>query len=324
VTQDDPAGSVHPGVTHTFAGGNLDRAAHLRINQTRISQLLVAESSRFLPFRRLDPLVVEESELSLSWLPRGQLEALVDVELEAIFLGFEDNDARFAVAVPGTVQDGELGPDGSSFRGVREVAPFLTIPNASVVAMGRSLVAWHATHEYCSRCGNQASVTEAGHARRCTDARCGTVQFPRTDPVVIMLIHRDGLCLLGRAIRTRRYPPGLHSCLAGYVEPGESIEEAVRRETWEEAGLRVGRVRYHSSQPWPFPSTMMIGCFAEAFPGEAHIDPAELESVRWFTLEELRRAVERWDEDEALRVPPPLTIAHQLAVAWLEEHSGSG
>jgi NAD+ diphosphatase len=261
-------------------------------------------------------------EPDLGWVARNDLDTLVDVESAALFLGLEHDGARFALAVPEAVRDGDLGPRTSSFMGVREVAPLLEVPDASVVALGRSLIAWHATHGHCPNCGARTSMAEAGHARRCTGDVCGTVQFPRTDPVVIMLIHREGQCLLGRAIRARRYPPGLHSCLAGYVEPGESIEEAVRRETWEEAGLIVGNVRYHSSQPWPFPSTLMIGCFAEALSGETRIDSNELESVRWFTPVELQKAVERWDEAGALRVPPPLTIAHQLAGAWLVERSG--
>lgn len=318
-----PADRAASGVIHTFAGGALDRAAHLRSDEDRIAALLQSERSRYLPFRGLDPLIREGRPLDLGWLPRGQADDLVDDEFEAIFLGLEGSDGRFALKVPEKAAAPALGPGGAAYRGVREVAPLLTTPDASIVAMGRSLMAWHANHGHCSRCGSPATVAEAGHARRCTGSSCDTVQFPRTDPVVIMLIHREGQCLLGRAIRARRYPPGLHSCLAGYIEPGESIEEAVRRETWEEAGLQVRSVRYHSSQPWPFPSTLMIGCFAEALPGVARIDPVELESVRWFTRTELRHAVQRWDEDGALRVPPPLTIAHQLARAWLDEgHAG--
>ncbi|NNK49579.1 MAG: NAD(+) diphosphatase [Gemmatimonadetes bacterium] len=309
-------------MTHTFAGGCLDRAAHLRSDAAAIAGLLETDGARFLPYRAASPLVTGGRSPGLGWLSAEDLAVVVVGPSEALFLGLEEGEARFAVPVPETVQEGDLGAGSSSFRGVREVAPLLSVADASVMATGRSLVAWHASHGYCPRCGSASSMIDAGHARRCTDSRCGVVQFPRTDPVVIMLIHRNGSCLLGRAVRSRRYPPGLHSCLAGYVEPGESIEEAVRRETLEEAGLRVGHVRYHSSQPWPFPSTLMIGCFAEALAGRPRIDPAELESVRWFTREELLEAVVRWDEDGALRVPPPLTIAHQLARAWLSEGSG--
>jgi len=253
---------VDRGVIHTFAGGSLDRAAHLRNDPQRIQELLEAESARFLPFRELDPLVAEGPTPSLVWLPRVEASAFVDVQAEVLFLGLHDGTPRFAVTVPEDLQGGDVGPAGTTFRSVREVAPLLAIPDASIVAMGRSLVSWNAAHRHCPRCGGQASAAQAGHARRCTNESCRTTQFPRTDPVVIMLIHREGHCLLGRAVRARKYPPGLHSCLAGYVEPGESIEEAVRRETWEEAGLGIGRVRYHSSQPWPYPSTLMIGCFA--------------------------------------------------------------
>ncbi len=317
--QPEPAGAGPGRAVHTFAGGELDRAAHLRTDEARIRELHDSPHSRYLAFRAHDPLVSFDTAARLVWLARTDLEGLVDVSAGALFLGLGSGGARFAVPVPDTVGPGELGPDGAEFLGVREVAPLVDTADASVLALGRSLSSWHAAHGFCPRCGHAAAIAEAGHARVCTSEGCGTTQFPRTDPVVIMLIHRDGRCLLGRAVRAVRYPPGLHSCLAGYVEPGESIEEAVRRETWEEAGIRVAGVRYHSSQPWPFPSTLMIGCFAEALDGEPRIDPAELECVRWFDRAELRTAVERWEEADALRLPPPITIAHQLARAWLED-----
>jgi NAD+ diphosphatase len=313
------AGPGSGGRVHTFAGGELDRAAHLRTDESRIRDLHDSPQSRYLAFRALDPLVSFDTTARLVWLPRASLDGLVDIGAGALFLGLGRDGARFAVPVPDTVGPEELGPDGSEFVGVREVAPLVEPQDASILALGRSLSIWHAEHGFCPRCGHATSIAEAGHARACSAESCGKSQFPRTDPVVIMLIHRGGRCLLGRSVRAVPYPPGLHSCLAGYVEPGESIEEAVRRETWEEAGLRVSEVRYHSSQPWPFPSTLMIGCFAEALGGEPRIDPAELECVRWFDREELRTAVERWEEADALRLPPPITIAHQLARAWLED-----
>lgn len=321
MTRKRPAQPVERGAVHTFAGGDLDRAAHLRADAEQVRAMREGADSLYLLFRGLDPLVEVDPTPRLGWLPLSGIDAIVEAEPQEIFLGLADGSPRFAVELPMTAAHGVPGR-GAAFRGVREIAPLLTVPEASTAALGRSLIAWNRAHRYCPGCGSSTEAAEAGHARRCTSERCGVTQFPRTDPVVIMLVHRGGQCLLGRAVRARRYAPGLHSCLAGYVEPGESIEEAVRRETWEEAGLRIGRVRYHSSQPWPFPSTLMIGCFAEALPGELRIDPVELESARWFSREELRLAVERWNEDEALRVPPPLTIAHQLARAWLAEHSG--
>ena len=322
MTRMRPARPVERGAVHTFAGGDLDRAAHLRADLEQVRAMREAADTLYLLFRRLDPLVCMDPTPRLGWLPLSDIDAVVQTEAQEVFLGLADGSPRFAVELPMSTAHGVLGRPGASFRGVREIAPLLTVQEASTAALGRSLIAWNGSHRYCSGCGNPTEAVEAGHARRCTREHCGLTQFPRTDPVVIMLVHRGGQCLLGRAVRARRYPPGLHSCLAGYVEPGESIEEAVRRETWEEAGLRIDRVRYHSSQPWPFPSTLMIGCFAEALPGELCIDAVELESARWFTREELRLAVERWNEDGALRVPPPLTIAHQLARAWLVEDSG--
>jgi NAD+ diphosphatase len=304
---------------HTFAGGTLDRAAHIREDEAALSRLSEARSTRFLPFRDLKPLLRGEDILVPAWQAPDRVLPLLEAGAVTAFLGLEEDAARFVVDVPGDLTDVELEPPDATYTGVRRAAPFLSPADASVVAFARSLLAWHDVHRYCPSCGAPAESAQAGHQKRCTDDACGVYQFPRTDPVVIMLVHREDRCLLGRAVRARRYPAGLYSCLAGYVEPGESIEEAVRREVLEEAGLEVARVRYHSSQPWPFPSTLMIGCFAEALPGQVRIDPAELESARWFTLSELREAVERWMEEGTLRLPPPLTIAHQLARAWLSE-----
>jgi len=278
-----------------------------------------SSSTRYLPFQDLDPLVHEGQGVRLGWMTRAPLDSLGDIDGESVFLGLEDGEARFAAPVARA--DPDMLLRGATFRGVREVAPLLAAGDASIVALARSMLHWNSCHRFCPRCGRPTIVGEAGHSRHCSDESCGTTQFPRTDPVVIMLVHREERCLLGRAVRARRYPPGLHSCLAGYVEPGESIEESVRREVFEEAGLRIGRVEYHSSQPWPFPSTLMIGCFAEALPGPVQLDPAELESARWFTRAELRDAVRRWNEDDVLRLPPPFTIAHQLARAWLARTS---
>ena len=308
---------------HTFAGSELDRAVHLRSDSKRVRELGLEGTGRYLPFRRLEPLVTEFEGTALVWWTAAEARRHTGEDpWEAIFLGLDGTTPRFALAVPPDLDegpDGPAGPTGARFLGVREVAAALPARDASIAAMGRSLLGWNQEHGYCSRCGRRSLSEQAGHLRRCSGPDCGAVQFPRVDPVVIMLVHRDGQCLLGRAVRARRYPPGLYSCLAGYVEPGESIEEAVRRETLEEAGLAVGRVRYHSSQPWPFLSTLMIGCFAEAFPGELRTDPNEIEEARWFSRRQLSEAVERWNEEGAVRLPPPLTIAHQLAVAWLAE-----
>ena len=137
-----------------------------------------------------------------------------------------------------------------------------------------------------------------------------------------MMVVRGDRALLGRSVREPPFPPGLFSCLAGYIEPGESVEEAVRREVREEAGIETGRVIYHSSQPWPFPSSLMLGCFAEALSETVRIDPAEVEEVRWFHRDEVAAALARWPEGSGVRMPPPITAAHRLVRAWLEDEPG--
>ena len=183
---------------------------------------------------------------------------------------------------------------------------------AGTLAQARSMLEWHRTHTRCARCGAATNSVEAGYRRRC-DA-CGADHYPRTDPVVIMIVTRGDACLLGRK---PNFPPGLFTCLAGFVEPGETIEEAVVREVLEEAGVHAGGVRYVASQPWPFPSQLMIGCEAEARSEEITVDGEELEEARWFTRAQVLAALERGPGDaETLWFPPPLAIAHQLIKRW--------
>ncbi len=201
--------------------------------------------------------------------------------------GYVVSDLR-SVAVKGLVAEGELG----------------------ILAMAKSLLDWHRRHRFCSACGAPSAPTQAGFRRDCT--ACGTQHFPRTDPVVIMLISDGERCLLGRQ---SRFLPGMYSCLAGFLEPGETVEDAVRRETFEEAGIRVGAVSYSMSQPWPFPSSLMIGCVGEALSRDITIDREELEDARWFSRDECRLMIERKHPDE-LMAAAPIAIAHHLIRQW--------
>lgn len=181
-------------------------------------------------------------------------------------------------------------------------------------AQASSLMSWNDSTRFCGRCGGAMLSRSGGYRRECSS--CGTLAFPRTDPVVIMLavdIATDQ-CLLGRGAH---FPTGMYSCLAGFVEPGETIEDSVRRETFEESGIHIGQVRYHASQPWPMPHSLMIGCFAEARSHAIRRDEAELEDCRWFTREEVRRLLES-EEDHALSSPPEGAIAHRLMKDWLD------
>lgn len=204
---------------------------------------------------------------------------------------------------------------GAEWADLRRYGPGLAADLAAMLAYGRGMAYWHQRTRFCGVCGAPTAAAEGGHLRRCTNADCGTPHFPRTDPAVIMLVTDysgpEPRVLLGRQAV---WQPGMMSTLAGFVEPGESLEEAVRREVWEEVGVRIGAVSYCGSQPWPFPSSLMIGFRAAALTTEITIDPTEIESARWFTVTELR------DPDIAQHVAPrPDSIARRLIEDWLAD-----
>jgi len=198
---------------------------------------------------------------------------------------------------------------------VRALAPAIAVGEAAILAEARSLLDWHARHRFCAQCGSPTKVTSAGWVRRCPDCRAS--HFPRTDPVVIMLAIHGDRGLLGR---NRRRAGARFSCLAGFVEPGETLEEAVRREVREESGIRCGRVRYLAAQPWPFPSSLMMGFLAEALTEEITVDPEELAEARWFSRDEIREMVARAaagsDDSAQASLPAPIAIAHHICRRW--------
>lgn len=232
---------------------------------------------------------------------------------EALFLGLEDGAPRFAVRFdPGRRE--EIEGRGLRLPDLRSMAAggLAAASHLGALAAAKALLAWHGRHRFCSNCGAPTRVLDAGWRRDCP--ACGAQHFPRTDPVVIMLTASGDHCLLGRQ---PHFAPGLWSCLAGFVEPGETIEDAVRRETFEEAGIRVGKVSYHSCQPWPFPMSLMLGCLAEATSQDITMDPGELEAVRWFSLEEAAALLTHTHPD-GLFAPAPVAIAHHLLRAFVD------
>jgi NAD+ diphosphatase len=279
-----------------FTGAGLDRADHLRLDPARMAELAAAAEARLLLLAGLDPLL--DSDERLAW---GALEA---AEEELIFLGLS-GDAPLFAPVP-RIEPGQRA--WSVFGILGRMAP----EDAAVWGAARSLIEWHNRHLFCGRCGAQTRLFRAGWGRKC--AGCGLDHFPRVDPVVIMLAERDGKVLLGRQ---PQYPPGRYSALAGFVEPGESIEEAVAREIREESGLRVGRVRYVASQPWPFPGQLMIACLAEAAPGELTLDLNELEDAIWADRADVAAAL-AGEAGAPFLAPPPFAIANTLLQAWAD------
>jgi NAD+ diphosphatase len=231
-----------------------------------------------------------------------------------VLLGWRGAAPELAAALPAeaAVDQGRI-----SIADLRSLATgaLLSPEHLGALAQARALLNWHARHRFCSVCGGESVIANGGLRRDCP--RCGAEHFPRTDPVVIMLtvdLAGDRILLA----RQRHFPPGMHSALAGFMEPGETIEQAVRRETMEEAGIGVGRVRYHASQPWPFPASLMIGCHAEALNLEIVRDTAELEAARWFPRPEVV-AMLAGAHPDGLTAPNPVAIAHHLIAAWAGE-----
>jgi NAD+ diphosphatase len=237
---------------------------------------------------------------------------------ESVFLGIADNAARFGIAL-----------DPEATRALKGRPDLLVIDLRSIAVQGlvgpdqlaplaeaKALLAWHARHRFCSNCGAQTNVSQAGWKRECP--ACKVEHFPRTDPVVIMLAIDGERCLLGRA---GRFAANMWSCLAGFIEPGESMEEAARRETLEEAGIVCGEVKYFRSQPWPFPMSLMIGCHARAESSTITVDRSELEDARWFTREETALMF-TGQHPEGISIPPPIAIAHHIIRAWVEDGDG--
>lgn len=297
-----------------FSGNPLDRASNFREDDAWVAERLIAPDSRFLLLSRLEVLTRQSEQAELVWLDSGVRGALGE-ETPVVLLGIRDGVAHFAVDTTDLPHAQSLvGGEGVAFAEPRGLAATLPAGEAGIVAQARALVDWHARHRFCGTCGGPTRPIKAGGARQCT--ACGAQFFPRIDPSVIMAVWRGDRCLLGRR---RGRPPGNFSCVAGYIEQGETIEEAVAREVFEEVGLRVDQVTYQASQPWPFPSTLMIGCFAHATSEEARVDELEIEEARWFTRDELRAAVA--GQDTGLVLPAPVAISHHLIRMWAESET---
>jgi NAD+ diphosphatase len=298
-----------------FSGDPLDRAGNERRNPEWVAEKLAAPETRFLPFWRLNPLSTMDEPGRLVWLDRSVLVHQAQDD-HPVLLGLKDGVAHFAVDVsPLADPMVELGIEGAAFNDTRAVAVRLERGEAGTVAHGRSALDWHARHRFCPKCGQPTEPREAGSMRKC-DA-CGAEHFPRTDPVVIMVVWHGNRCILGRQ---KAWQPGFYSALAGFIDQGETIEEAVRREVKEEVGLDVDDIVYRASQPWPFPSSLMIGCFAHAVADVENVDAFELDGARWFSREEVRRAIaEPNPEKHGFGVPGYVAIAHHIIKDWSEQ-----
>lgn len=287
--------------TIAFAGSNLDRADHIRADNAALERLMDWRA-RLLKLDGLDPVITPDGELDWGTL------ADADPASELVFLGLMGGKACFAEVSPRLI--GSVAPANPR---VWAAMSALSGDELATYGTARALVDWHARHRFCARCGSATVLAKGGWQRSCTNDACKSEHFPRVDPVTIMLVEHGDSLLLGRQ---PRFPPRRFSTLAGFVEPGESIEEAVGREVREEAGIDVRDVTYVASQPWPFPSSLMIGCHAHATSAELTIDTTELEEADWFTREEVAAAM-AGDESARFIAPPPQAIAHHLLKWWL-------
>jgi NAD+ diphosphatase len=305
---------------NTYAGNPLDRAGERRSDVAWIAARLADPGSQVLALWNGQPLaeMTEDGGSALRFISGDLAKDLVGGEESLLFLGLRDDDkAVFAVDLEGADDPsaGVLQTIGGAFEGLRGLAPRLDAQEAAIAAQAKAVFEWRRRHRFCSACGQPSTIADAGWKRVCP--ACRTEHFPRTDPVVIMLATQNHggapRCLLGRQAV---WPPGMFSTLAGFMEPGESIEEGCARELLEEAGLEALAVRYHSSQPWPYPSNLMIGLIAEVAAGEGRPDQTELEAVRWFTKPQALALLR--GELEGVFAPPPFAIAHQLIKSWAE------
>ncbi len=308
--------------TVTFGGSGLDRAAALREDPAAIDALW--RGGRVLPIWRGKPLL--DMDLAPVWL--GSDHPILSAVQETVFLGRDGDQACFACDLPDWAPDAaaDIGAGFSDrslqrhpnitqdagFQELRLAMTQLTPRDAELLATGKALLQWHKSHAFCAACGARSASAKAGWQRTC--GACGASHFPRTDPVVIMLVLQANRVLLGRS---PGWPEGMYSLLAGFIEPGETMEAAVRREVAEESGVQIGAVQYLASQPWPFPASLMLGCRAEALTDQITLDPVELEHALWVSREELLQVMA--GQHPVIRPPRLGAIAQFLMFAWLAD-----
>ncbi len=293
-----------------FAGNPLDRASNHRADPTWVERNLTAETNLLIPFYKGDPLIIDNEAGFLAIAAKSEFPA----DALIVFLGIdEEQRALFALDASGSNARAEHAPFGDigAYTNLRNISGKIDNASLAILGQARWLLDWHQRHQFCSMCGAASFPSDGGTKRTCTS--CKADHFPRTDPVAIVLVQHEDHCLLGRG---PHFPPGFLSCLAGFAEPGETIEECAAREIYEEAGLIVNNICYKFSQPWPFPSSMMMGMFADAEKRDLTLDTKEIEEAQWLSRDTIS-SILNGDKTSEIFLPPRFTIARQLLDAWI-------
>jgi NAD+ diphosphatase len=297
--------------TNVYTGSPLDRVAERRADTAFVATALASRHAIVTPVWRSQNLFLGERA---RFFATDEAMRWEDNPTRWLFLGLWEERPVFALDIGHhETPKAFMGEDAGDFADIRSIGGILPAGEASILAYARGLIHWQGRTRFCGVCGGPCVPASAGHVMRCSTG-CGTDHFPRSDPAVIMLVVRDDKILMGHA---SRFPEGMYSTLAGFVEPGESLEEAVRREVYEETGVRVGAVAYHSSQPWPFPSSLMLGFYGEGLSEAIEFRDSELADARWFT-----RAMCRAPDEHGFRLPGPDSIARRLVEDWLAADGG--
>ncbi|MEM7570706.1 MAG: NAD(+) diphosphatase [Pseudomonadota bacterium] len=299
--------------TIPFNMSGLERCERERHDTLWLTEQRESPDARFIGLCNLQPAMLKHPALELGYLKYDEIPVALENDTTCLFLGLREGKPIFAVELVDQERDNLLDV-GYSFMDVRSIAMQMDGPDLAILGHARSMMSWHLKNRYCGVCGTRTLIKRGGILRKCGNESCAVEYYPRNDPVVIMLAHSGDKCLLGRQ---HRFPPKMFSALAGFLEHGESLEEAVRRELHEESGISAGKVTYLASQAWPFEQSIMIACLAEALDETITLDEEELAEARWITRDEARRGL-ALDPEADVHLPPRMAIAHHLVKAWVD------
>ncbi len=292
-----------------FTSALFNRSSEMRTDEEWLKSKLKDPETFFIPLKGLKMLISKEDPLQSVFFKYKEIKSFLNNQSIPVLLGESRGRYYFCVDFSGNAEADDLFTSRGEFKELRSVAPLIDKEDAALLAYSRAMVYWHSMHLYCGVCGAPTEVKDAGHKRICANSECSTIQFPRTDPAIIVLVSHGDECLLARQPHWRE---GQYATIAGFVEPGESLEQAVAREVYEETGIHIDKAWYFSSQPWPFPAAVMLGFTATAGDTDIVLRDGELEDARWFSRNEITTLLKKGE----LKLPTPFSISFRLVENW--------